>query len=181
MFSTGIALDNHCVGQPRHCVGQPRVRAVAAPGGRGVAVVKAEENSRFPSGMTTKMQQQKQRQRQEQGQEQRQKREHQRKWWAHARSGCMQCAGWVRVSILFMRIERKGIRRKGVSGVARKGFFRLRGRNCVLLCLYDGSQNASMFVDQGPVTHDLYGRLLRTTDLTDTPPGTLATEWPRTL
>ena len=170
-----------------------RVRAVAAPVGRGVAVVKAEENSRFPAGMTTKMQQQKQRQRQqekqqqkqrqrqEEGQEQRQKREHQRKWWAHARSGCMQCAGWVRVSILFMRIERKGIRRKGVRGVARKGFFRLRGRNCVLLCLYDGSQNASMFVDQGPVTHDLYGRLLRTTDLTDTPPGTLATEWPRTL
>ena len=77
MFSTGIALDNHCVGQPRHCVGQPRVRAVAAPGGRGVAVVKAEENSRFPSGMTTKMQQQKQEYEQE----------YQKKWWAHARSG----------------------------------------------------------------------------------------------
>ena len=38
----------------RHCMQQPRVRAVAAPGGRGVAVVKAEENSRFPAGMTTR-------------------------------------------------------------------------------------------------------------------------------
>ena len=31
-----------------------RVRAVAAPGGRGVAVVKAEENSRFPAGRPTR-------------------------------------------------------------------------------------------------------------------------------